>query len=185
MWASSSTLHPSRPLPNYSATPPPDTSAVPWPSPSPPTCRRNSPRTSLLQSSTEFQRQTQGLSMLPLLSPGLPTSMNQSERQKYAAILLKSLPSLIAQLLLSNSYTREFKETFPLSTPNSLQQSQFAPACMPSRIIQTGCLTQFPIPRCARTVYPKTFHVILFLVRAHAESYTSVDTTLTTGSIHP
>jgi len=63
-------------------TSPSDTSAGAWLSPSHPTCQRNSPRTFPLQSSAGFQMLIRGLSMLLWPNPGLPTSTNQSARQR-------------------------------------------------------------------------------------------------------
>ena len=63
----------------------------------------------------------------------------------------KPPPSLIAQLLPSNSSTRESRGTFPLSPSSSPQQSRSALVYMLSRTTRTTSLTQFPIPRYART----------------------------------
>jgi len=78
------------------------------------------------------------------------TDLDESIRAaKVSPCLCLRPPSpLITQLVPSNSSMSEYKETFHLSTPSSLPQSQFALAFTLSGGTQTTCPMQFPIPRC-------------------------------------
>jgi len=82
------------------------------------------------------------------------TDLDQSIRAAKVS-QLKPPFALIAQLVLSNSSMRESKETFPLSTPNSWQPSQFATVYMLSRTTLTSCPTLFPIPRYVHMAWPE------------------------------
>lgn len=68
---------------------------------------------------------------------------------------LKPPFALIAQLVFSNSSMRGFKETFPLSIPNSRRPSQFAIVYMLSRATLTSCPMLFPIPRYVHMAWPE------------------------------